>query len=89
MQIDVGFGAIPFGLDLADEGRIRMIATGNDVISLRTRQALLYWLDGDRDSSAVAISCLGWSLRIFFKLAKTSTSGAISTTMSWPSRQLR
>ena len=36
-QVDVGFGAAPFGLDLADEGKIRIIATGNDVASLRTR----------------------------------------------------
>ena len=35
-QVDVGFGAAPFGLDLADEGKIRIIATGNDVASLRT-----------------------------------------------------
>jgi NitT/TauT family transport system substrate-binding protein len=36
-QVDVGFGAAPFGLDLAEEGKIRIIATGNDVASLRTR----------------------------------------------------
>jgi NitT/TauT family transport system substrate-binding protein len=36
-QIDVGFGAAPFGLDLAEDGKIRIIATGNDVVSLRTR----------------------------------------------------
>jgi NitT/TauT family transport system substrate-binding protein len=36
-QVDVGFGAAPFGLDLAEDGKIRIIATGNDVISLRTR----------------------------------------------------
>jgi NitT/TauT family transport system substrate-binding protein len=36
-QVDVGFGAAPFGLDLAEDGKIRMIATGNDVTSLRTR----------------------------------------------------
>src|SRR5208337_1993294 len=27
----------PFGLDLAEDGKIRIIATGNDVASLRTR----------------------------------------------------
>lgn len=36
-QVDVGFGAIPFALDMVEDGRIRMIATGNDVVSLRTR----------------------------------------------------
>ena len=36
-QVDVGFGAAPFGLDLVEEGKIRIIATGNDVTSLRSR----------------------------------------------------
>jgi NitT/TauT family transport system substrate-binding protein len=36
-QVDVGFGAAPFGLDLLEDGKIRIIATGNDVASLRTR----------------------------------------------------
>jgi NitT/TauT family transport system substrate-binding protein len=36
-QVDVGFGAAPFGLDLVEDGRVRIIATGNDVVSLRTR----------------------------------------------------
>ena len=36
-QVDVGFGAAPFGLDLVEDGRIRIIATGNDVTSLRSR----------------------------------------------------
>src|SRR5271165_3098677 len=36
-QVDVGFGAAPFGLDLVADGKIRIIATGNDVASLRTR----------------------------------------------------
>ena len=36
-QVDVGFGAAPFGLDLAEDGKIRIIVTGNDVLSLRTR----------------------------------------------------
>jgi NitT/TauT family transport system substrate-binding protein len=36
-QVDVGFGAAPFGLDLVEDGKIRVIATGNDVASLRTR----------------------------------------------------
>ena len=36
-QVDVGFGAVPFGLDLAEDGKIRIIATGKDVASLRTR----------------------------------------------------
>ena len=36
-QVDVGFGAAPFGLDLAEDGKIRIIATGNDVVSLRSR----------------------------------------------------
>jgi len=36
-QVDVGFGAAPFGLDLVEDGKIRIVATGNDVVSLRTR----------------------------------------------------
>jgi NitT/TauT family transport system substrate-binding protein len=36
-QVDVGFGAAPFGLDLVESGKARIIATGNDVASLRTR----------------------------------------------------
>jgi predicted ATPase/DNA-binding SARP family transcriptional activator len=32
------------------------IGAVEDVIELRTQQALLYWLDGDRDSSAAAIA---------------------------------
>ena len=36
-QVDVGFGAVPFGLDLLEDGKIRIIATGNDVASLGTR----------------------------------------------------
>ncbi len=36
-QVDVGFGAAPFGLDLVEDGKIRIIATGSDVASLRSR----------------------------------------------------
>ena len=36
-QVDVGFGAAPFGLDLVEDGKIRIVATGSDVASLRTR----------------------------------------------------
>jgi NitT/TauT family transport system substrate-binding protein len=36
-QVDVGFGAAPFGLDLAEDGKIRIIATGSDVASLGSR----------------------------------------------------
>src|SRR5262245_16689964 len=36
-QVDVGFGAAPFGLDLVEDGKVRIIATGNDVVSLRKR----------------------------------------------------
>jgi NitT/TauT family transport system substrate-binding protein len=36
-QVDVGFGAAPFGLDLVADGKTRIIATGNDVAALRTR----------------------------------------------------
>jgi NitT/TauT family transport system substrate-binding protein len=36
-QVDVGFGAAPFGLDLVEEGKARIVATGNDVVALRTR----------------------------------------------------
>src|ERR1700704_2156087 len=36
-QVDVGFGAAPFGLDLAEDGKIRIIITGNDVASLKSR----------------------------------------------------
>ena len=36
-QVDVGFGAAPFGLDLVEAGKARIIATGNDVTALRSR----------------------------------------------------
>jgi NitT/TauT family transport system substrate-binding protein len=36
-QVDVGFGAAPFGLDLVESGKARVIATGNDVDALKTR----------------------------------------------------
>jgi NitT/TauT family transport system substrate-binding protein len=36
-QIDVGWGAPPFGLKEAAEGKIRIIANGNDVPSLRSQ----------------------------------------------------
>ena len=36
-QVDVGFGAAPFGLDLVESGKARIIATGNDVDVLKTR----------------------------------------------------
>ena len=36
-QIDVGWGAPPFGLKELAEGKIRIIANGNDVPSLRTQ----------------------------------------------------
>ena len=34
-QIDVGWSAPPFGLDLLDQGRIRVIATGNDAAAFK------------------------------------------------------
>jgi NitT/TauT family transport system substrate-binding protein len=36
-QVDVGFSAIPFFLDQVDAGKIRIIATGAEVASLRSR----------------------------------------------------
>jgi NitT/TauT family transport system substrate-binding protein len=36
-QVDVGFGAAPFGLDLVEAGKTRIVVTGNDVVALRTR----------------------------------------------------
>jgi NitT/TauT family transport system substrate-binding protein len=36
-QVDVGFGAAPFGLDLVEDGKVRIIATGSDVESLKSR----------------------------------------------------
>jgi NitT/TauT family transport system substrate-binding protein len=38
-QVDVGFGAVPYGLDMVADGRIRIVAGGNDVAALRTRSA--------------------------------------------------
>src|SRR5215470_304123 len=38
-QVDVGFGAVPYGLDMVADGRIRIIAGGNDVAALRSRSA--------------------------------------------------
>src|SRR5687767_4915434 len=34
-QIDIGWSAPPFGLDLLDQGKIRVIATGNDAASFK------------------------------------------------------
>jgi NitT/TauT family transport system substrate-binding protein len=36
-QIDVGWAGPPFGLDLVDQGRIRIIATGNDAGALKNQ----------------------------------------------------
>ena len=36
-QVDIGFGAAPFGLDLVEAGKTRIVATGADVAALRTR----------------------------------------------------
>jgi len=36
-QVDVGFGAAPFGLDKIESGQARIVATGNDVAALRSR----------------------------------------------------
>ena len=36
-QVDVGFGAAPFGLDKVESGQARIVATGNDVAALRSR----------------------------------------------------
>lgn len=36
-QIDVGWAGPPFGLDLVDEGKIRIIANGNDAARLRNQ----------------------------------------------------
>ena len=36
-QVDVGFSAIPFFLDRVEDGQIRIITTGSDVASLRSR----------------------------------------------------
>jgi NitT/TauT family transport system substrate-binding protein len=36
-QVDVGFSAIPFFLDKVDAGQIRIVASGNDVASLKAR----------------------------------------------------
>jgi NitT/TauT family transport system substrate-binding protein len=36
-QIDVGWGGPPFGLDLLDQGKIRVIASGNDAAAVRNQ----------------------------------------------------
>lgn len=36
-QVDVGFSAIPFFLDQVEDGKLRIIATGGEVASLRSR----------------------------------------------------
>jgi NitT/TauT family transport system substrate-binding protein len=36
-QIDVGWAGPPFGLDLIDQGRIRIVATGNDAGALKNQ----------------------------------------------------
>jgi NitT/TauT family transport system substrate-binding protein len=36
-QVDIGFSAIPFFLDRVDNGELRIVASGNDVASLKAR----------------------------------------------------
>jgi NitT/TauT family transport system substrate-binding protein len=36
-QVDVGWSAVPYNLDAAEQGKIRIIARGNDVPELRTQ----------------------------------------------------
>jgi len=36
-QIDVGWAAAPFGLDLVEQGKIRIVARGTDVTALKGR----------------------------------------------------
>jgi NitT/TauT family transport system substrate-binding protein len=36
-QVDVGWSAVPYALDKAADGQIRVIASGNDVVALRAR----------------------------------------------------
>ena len=36
-QIDVGWGGPPFGLDLIDQGKIRLIASGNDAAAVKNQ----------------------------------------------------
>src|SRR6202035_432635 len=36
-QVDVGFGAAPFGLDLVEAGKTRIVASGSDVEALKKR----------------------------------------------------
>jgi len=38
-QVDIGWGAAPFGLDAANDGRIRIVARGTDVDVMRERTA--------------------------------------------------
>lgn len=46
-QIDIGFAAPPFGLREMDEGKIRIIANGNDVPSLRTQTVRVDMIHAD------------------------------------------
>jgi NitT/TauT family transport system substrate-binding protein len=36
-QIDVGWAAAPFGLDLVEAGKIRIVARGSEIVALRDR----------------------------------------------------
>jgi NitT/TauT family transport system substrate-binding protein len=36
-QVDIGFSTPPFGLDAAEEGKIRIVALANDLASIRTQ----------------------------------------------------
>lgn len=38
-QIDIGWAAAPFGLDLVEDGKIRIVARGSDIVALRGRSA--------------------------------------------------
>jgi NitT/TauT family transport system substrate-binding protein len=36
-QIDVGWAAVPFGVDALDDGKVRLLARGRDVVALKDR----------------------------------------------------
>jgi NitT/TauT family transport system substrate-binding protein len=88
-QVDVGWSAVPYALDKAADGEIRVIATGNDVTSLRTRTGRvnltnLATLNGRKDALRRFIAAyretVDWmysdpaSLRIYAEFAKLPAS---------------
>jgi NitT/TauT family transport system substrate-binding protein len=90
-QIDVGWSSPPFGLDAASEGKIRIVARGNDLADFRDQTIRLIvanagFLERRKDAAARYVQgyrdALAWmysdpaALDAYAEFAKTSTANA-------------